>query len=69
MFSRDSPNLSQSGYLVQVYIKMGCHPYASIMDVSWNVPELPQGLSLIQSLILSTPLHSFVPSTLNLHNI
>lgn len=69
MFSRDSPNLSQSGYLIQVYIKMGCHPYGSIMDVSWNVPELPQGLSLIQSLILSTPLHSFVPSTLNLHNI
>lgn len=39
------------------------------MGVSWNVPKLPQGPSLIQPLTLSTRLPSFVPSTLNLHNI
>lgn len=41
---------------------MDCHPY----DPSWmylrNVPELPQGLSLVQPLTLSTRLPSVVPS-------
>lgn len=35
------------------------------MDLSWNMPELPQDLSLIYPLTLSTRFPSFVPSTLN----